>query len=42
MTNIFYSSDPTKRPTATDLLLHPFLKLDASFQFKDYVDKGKV
>lgn len=35
-------SDPVKRPTATELLKHPFLALDTSFQFKDYVDKGKV
>ncbi|KAG2234216.1 hypothetical protein INT48_001935 [Thamnidium elegans] len=34
--------DPTKRPTATDLLDHAFLNTDKSFQFKDYVDKGKI
>ncbi|CEP09782.1 hypothetical protein [Parasitella parasitica] len=34
--------DPLKRPTATDLLAHSFLSTDTPFQFKDYVDKGKV
>ncbi|KAL7331802.1 mitogen-activated protein kinase kinase kinase [Mucor circinelloides] len=34
--------DPLKRPTATDLLAHEFLSTDISFQFKDYVDKGKI
>lgn len=42
---LFYPpfSDPTKRPTAADLLQHPFLmNLDKSFQFKDYMDRGKI
>ncbi|GAA5812302.1 hypothetical protein MFLAVUS_005753 [Mucor flavus] len=34
--------DPTKRPTATELLDHEFLNTDKSFQFKDYVERGKI
>ncbi|KAI8374897.1 kinase-like domain-containing protein [Blakeslea trispora] len=34
--------DPLQRPTAADLLRHPFLKEDPNFQFKDYIDKGKI
>lgn len=34
--------DPCKRPTALELLNHPFLNIDPAFDFKDYVDKGKI
>ncbi|KAI8988885.1 kinase-like domain-containing protein [Pilobolus umbonatus] len=34
--------DPSRRPTASDLLSHPFLNTNLSFQFKDYVEKGKI
>ncbi|KAG2171667.1 hypothetical protein INT43_008047 [Umbelopsis isabellina] len=34
--------DPDKRPTAADLLAHPFCRLDPNFQFTDYVSSGKI
>ncbi|KAI8883868.1 hypothetical protein K501DRAFT_285104, partial [Backusella circina FSU 941] len=34
--------DPTKRPTANELLTHEFLTEDPTFDFKDYVDRGKI
>ncbi|KAI7862461.1 kinase-like domain-containing protein [Spinellus fusiger] len=35
-------SDPRQRPTAQELLSHSFCQLDASFDFNDYVNTGKV
>ncbi|KAG0182028.1 hypothetical protein DFQ29_006146 [Apophysomyces sp. BC1021] len=37
-----FTIDPRKRPTATVLLSHPFCQLEPPFNFKEYVDKGKV
>ncbi|ORZ12222.1 hypothetical protein BCR42DRAFT_79284 [Absidia repens] len=37
-----FTIDPNYRPTASELLEHPFCALDPDFEFKDYVDKGKV
>ncbi|KAI8384925.1 uncharacterized protein BYT42DRAFT_612590 [Radiomyces spectabilis] len=34
--------DPQQRPTAADLLLHPFCYLDPSFEFTEYVVQGRV
>ncbi|KAM3579407.1 mitogen-activated protein kinase kinase kinase [Umbelopsis sp. WA50703] len=34
--------DPDKRPTAADLLAHPFCRLDPNFEFTDYVSSGKI
>ncbi|CAO3589684.1 unnamed protein product [Absidia cylindrospora] len=37
-----FTIDPNYRPTAFELLEHPFCALDPDFEFKDYVDNGKV
>ncbi|ORZ10194.1 kinase-like domain-containing protein [Absidia repens] len=37
-----FTIDPTYRPTALELLDHPFCAFNSIFQFKDYVDKGMV
>ncbi|KAI8098224.1 kinase-like domain-containing protein [Gilbertella persicaria] len=34
--------DPLQRPTATKLLSHAFLQEDPHFEFKEYVEKGKI
>ncbi|CEI86220.1 hypothetical protein RMCBS344292_00663 [Rhizopus microsporus] len=34
--------DPIQRPTATNLLEHEFLNIDPSFQFNEYLEKGKI
>ncbi|KAI9482603.1 hypothetical protein BDB00DRAFT_857051 [Zychaea mexicana] len=37
-----FQIDPSKRPTAAQLLSHPFCVPDPTFEFTDYVNKGKV
>ncbi|OZJ04965.1 hypothetical protein BZG36_01730 [Bifiguratus adelaidae] len=37
-----FAIDPVLRPTAADLLVHPFCRPDNSFKFKDYIQKGKM
>ncbi|KAI8146131.1 hypothetical protein BJV82DRAFT_406469 [Fennellomyces sp. T-0311] len=37
-----FQIDPSKRPTAAQLLAHPFCIPDSAFEFMDYVNDGKV
>ncbi|KAG1469644.1 hypothetical protein G6F56_003139 [Rhizopus delemar] len=37
-----FTIDPIQRPTAIHLLTHEFLKVDKSFRFKEYLEKGKI
>ncbi|KAG1053231.1 hypothetical protein G6F43_004673 [Rhizopus delemar] len=37
-----FTIDPVQRPTAEHLLMHEFLDVDKSFQFKEYLEKGKI
>ncbi|KAI9281134.1 kinase-like domain-containing protein [Sporodiniella umbellata] len=37
-----FTIDPTHRPTAEQLLTHQFLNIDSLFQFKEYLEKGKI
>ncbi|KAI7860000.1 hypothetical protein BDC45DRAFT_564021 [Circinella umbellata] len=37
-----FQIDPNKRPTAVQLLSHPFCIPNPTFEFTDYVNKGKV